>query len=529
MSGGATMEDGTMTSLRHIVLDGQTLDYATLAALAAGARITLSPQGLERAGASARDLALAIARGTMVYGTTTGVGAMKDTIWDAAAQVCFAAGMPLAHSIGIGPALPTQQVRLAMALRINTALSGTVGCSPQLLQAMAAMLNADIVPLVRGYGSVGCADIGLMGQIAAAMSGSGEVSCGGEIRPAAEALAMAGLQPFPLVARDALAVISVNCVAIAGAVLALRETAQVLRQMMVGALLSSAVTGTSLTPWRAAVEVGSPYEAETGRWFLQAAGEGWTISKRIHDPLSLRMTAQIFGAVLEATMRAGSDVLAAATRSDDNPVIVENEVLTSGASLPLGIALSLQSLQLALAHLSRNVVNRAILTVNGAMGALPVNLVAPGAVATGFGPALKLTGEQGARVMALSYPVSAQNLVLAGGMEDEATFLPLIVERLHQQLDALRILAATEAMFATQAGDLAATTLPPLAAALHREVRGIAPMLQQDRFLTHEIERVQHWIFSDDIAAGMRALAPCEILDTQFALNFATAQMETPE
>ena len=102
----------------------------------------------------------------------------------------------------------------------------------------------------------------------------------------------------------------------------------------------------------------------------------------------------------------------------------------AGGSLPLDVTIFLQTAQLAVAHAARNSFNRCVLLGNGARRDLPINLVPKGAIATGFGPVIKLAGELFARVLSMSNPVSAQAMVVAAGLEDEAAFLPLVVERL---------------------------------------------------------------------------------------------------
>ena len=120
-------------------------------------------------------------------------------------------------------------------------------------------------------------------------------------------------------------------------------------------------------------------------------------------------------------------------------------MLTSGGSLPLDVTVFLQTAQLGLAHAARNSFNRCVLLGNGVRRDLPINLVPPGAIATGFGPIIKLAGELFARVLSMANPISANSLVVAGGIEDEAAFLPLVVERFERQVRALRRLAALEA------------------------------------------------------------------------------------
>ena len=77
--------------------------------------------------------------------------------------------------------------------------------------------------MVRRTGSIGCADIGLMGQIGAVLTGVGEAYYQNRRLPAEAALAEAGLKPAHLKPRDSLASISVNAVGYAAAAEAVRD------------------------------------------------------------------------------------------------------------------------------------------------------------------------------------------------------------------------------------------------------------------------------------------------------------------
>ncbi|MGO8189825.1 histidine ammonia-lyase, partial [Rhizobium leguminosarum] len=89
----------------------------------------------------------------------------------------------------------------------------------------------------------------------------------------------------------------------------------------------------------------------------------------------------------------GHKILAATGRSDDNPFVVEVRVMTSGGSLPLDVTILLESASLCMAHAARNAFNRCVILGNGQRRYLPVNLLPPGRIATGFGPIIKLAGD----------------------------------------------------------------------------------------------------------------------------------------
>ena len=70
--------------------------------------------------------------------------------------------------------------------------------------AYAAMLSAGITPVVHEYGSLGCSgDLAPLAHCALAAIGEGEVrDSSGTLRPAADALAAAGIEPVVLAEKE---------------------------------------------------------------------------------------------------------------------------------------------------------------------------------------------------------------------------------------------------------------------------------------------------------------------------------------
>ncbi len=231
------------------------------------------------------------------------------------------------------------------------------------------------------------------------------------------------------------------------------------------------------------------------------------------------MIAQVFGAVIENLLSTGHKILAATGRSDDNPVVVEGRVMTSGGSLPLDVTILLESAALCMAHAARNAFNRCVILGNGQRRDLPVNLVPPGRIATGFGPIIKLAGEIFSRVLSMSNPVSAQSLVVAAGLEDEAAFLPLVIERFERQMRALRRLAALEALLAAQAIDILGDQPKGVAGMLYDVVRNHADFYTVDRPLSAEVEAIEEDLGADAFISKLIAEVPIASFDDFFALG----------
>ncbi|MCC6737228.1 MAG: aromatic amino acid lyase [Bauldia sp.] len=504
-----------------ITLDGSPISFATLARIGAGyAGIAVDPAGMARCAAGRHALEAVISSGRAVYGATTGVGAMKDREFRPEELDRFSAGLVRAHHFGTGEPFSADVVRMAMAMRVNTAMSGMVGCSTELVDAYLGLLRENVTPIVRRTGSIGCADIGLMGQIGAVIAGVGEAIHGGRRMTAEGALSAAGLRPLAMAPKDSLASIRINAIGYSASASALRAAAGAVRMLFATAVATAAAMGASRDPWEAAMYVGTPHERIAGAWLSAAASSfEWPDGTHIQDPLSLRMMAQVFAMVSDSLTAAGRTVVAATSRLDDNPVVIGNRVLTSGGSLPLDVAVAVQTVSLALAHAARNSFNRCVLIGNGGRRGLPINLVAPGAIATGFGPIIKLAGELFARVLTMAQPISAQSLVVAGGLEDEAAFLPLIVERLERQVDAIRRMAALEALLAAQAMDILGDRPEGVVAMVYRAARLHAAFLIEDRPLSADVEAIEAALASDAMVTELLTLAPMPEIDIFFALD----------
>jgi histidine ammonia-lyase len=511
----------TLHPVTTVLLDAKPLDFAVLDAIGSGAvPVTISPAGMARVREGRRGLEAAIVRGETIYGANTGVGAMKDTDWSDDELGQFNLGLVHAHHFGTGAPFPIPTVRKAIAIRINTALTGYSGCSPQLVEAFATLLDRDVIPVVRRTGSIGCADIGLMGQIGSVLTGVGEVYYRGLRRRTADVFAELGMVPIKLAPRDALASLSVNGVGYAASAVAVRDAARVLRVLMATALMSSATLGAARAPWRSVMTVGCATQSKVGRWLTETSADWrWNDASHVQDPLSLRMLPQIFGVAIAEISRIGEVILKATGRSDDNPVVVEGEVLTSGGSLPLEVAIAMQAGQLVIAHVARNVFNRCVLLANGGRRDLPVNLVPGGAVATGFGPALKLVGDLYMRVTSMTAALSPQSLVVAGGIEDEAAFLPLIVERFERQVEALKRMAALEAMFAAQGNEILGDRPEGIAGLLQEVTRHHSAFYRSDRPLSSEVEALEDDLAAQNTLARIVAEAPLEGFDSFFAFS----------
>ena len=83
-----------------------------------------------------------------VYGVSTGFGALATKHIPAESRAQLQRSLIRSHAAGHGDPVEPEVVRALIALRLKTLASGRTGVRPEVGQAMAALLNAGITPVV---------------------------------------------------------------------------------------------------------------------------------------------------------------------------------------------------------------------------------------------------------------------------------------------------------------------------------------------------------------------------------------------
>ncbi|MEO5812186.1 MAG: aromatic amino acid lyase [Rhodanobacter sp.] len=208
-----------------ILLDGNSLTRAQMIAVARhGASVALDAAGLVQVQRAADFLADKVSCGEPTYGVTTGFGSNADKLLGAhRVRDELPGGNPqqhvdgtlleelqhnliITHAVCVGKPFSADVVRAMLVIRINTLMRGHSGIRVSTLEALAALLNAGIVPVVPEKGSVGASgDLAPLSHLAIVLLGGGEAFYLGERMTGAEALKRAGLTPVRLSFKEGLA------------------------------------------------------------------------------------------------------------------------------------------------------------------------------------------------------------------------------------------------------------------------------------------------------------------------------------
>ncbi|TAL73957.1 MAG: aromatic amino acid lyase [Rhodanobacter sp.] len=230
-----------------IVLDGSSLTRLQLVAVAReGAQVALDQAQLVHVRRAADFLAEKVNCGEPTYGVTTGFGSNADKLLGAhRVRDELPGGNPHAaegtlleelqhnlittHAVCVGKPFAPDVVRAMLCIRINTLMRGHSGIRVETLEALVAMLNAGIVPVVPEKGSVGASgDLAPLSHLAIVLLGGGEAFWQGERLPGAEALKRAGLTPIRLSFKEGLALNNGTAQMLATGSLALHDLGKLL-------------------------------------------------------------------------------------------------------------------------------------------------------------------------------------------------------------------------------------------------------------------------------------------------------------
>jgi histidine ammonia-lyase len=240
-----------------ILLDGASLTRQQVGAIATGqAMIGLAPDQLKRVQRTADFLAAQVQRGEPIYGVNTGFGSNADKLLGAhRARDELPGGNPeardgtlmeelqhnlvITHAVCVGKPLAADVVRAMLAIRVNTLMRGHSGIRVSTLQALAELLNHDVIPVIPEKGSVGASgDLAPLSHLANVLLGQGEAFHQGVRMSGADALKRAGLQPVRLSFKEGLALNNGTTQMLATAVLALDR----LESLLATADLAAAMT-----------------------------------------------------------------------------------------------------------------------------------------------------------------------------------------------------------------------------------------------------------------------------------------------
>ena len=451
------------------------------------------------------------------YGVSTGFGALATRHIPVAQRAQLQRSLIRSHAAGSGPEVEREVVRALMLLRLSTLATGRTGVRAGTAEAYAAMLDAGITPTVHEYGSLGCSgDLAPLSSIALALTGEGTVrDAAGVLRPAADALADAGLAPVQLAEKEGLALVNGTDGMLGMLVLALADlrrlltTADVAAAMSVEALLGTdAVFAADLQGLRP--HPGQAASATNLRALL--AGSGVMASHRgpgctrVQDAYSLRCAPQVHGAARDTVAHAAGVAERELAAAIDNPVVtVDGRVESNGNfhGAPVGYVLDFLAIAVAdVASMSERRTDR-FLDAARSHG-LPPFLAHDAGVDSGHMIAQYTAAGIVSELKRLAVPASVDSIPSSAMQEDHVSMGWAAARKLRRAVDGLTRVLAVEVLTAARALDLRAPLQPAVPTGAVRDAVRAAgvPGPGPDRHLAPEVEAVVDLVQSGAVLAA---------------------------
>jgi histidine ammonia-lyase len=476
-----------------------------------GARVSLGGEARDRIAASRRHVEGIIGEERLVYGVTTGFGALATTHIPTPERRELQHSLLRSHAAGMGPFVEPEVVRAMMVIRANTLAMGFSGVSVELVEALVALLNEGVIPAVPEHGSLGASgDLAPLAHVGLCLTGEGWALEEGEPASAQRALERAGLSPVRLQTKEGLALINGTDGMLGMLILALEdlrlllETADVTTAMSVEALL-----GTDRV-FREELHAVRPHPGQLlSARNLHRLLEGSPIvashrdsTHLVQDAYSLRCAPQVYGAARDTREFARAIAERELLSTTDNPVVLpDGSVESTGNFHGEPLAFALDFLAIAASEVGAITERRIDRMLDPARSqGLPPFLSPRAGTNSGFMISHYAAASLAEENRRLAVPASVGSLPTSAMQEDHNSLGWSAGRKLRRVLENLTRILAVEALCAAQAVELRAPLRPGAAtSAVLTRIRREVPFMEEDHFMAPDLKIAEELVRSGEL------------------------------
>ena len=470
--------------------------------------VTLGAQARARVQTSSDTVAAAVAQNRVSYGITTGFGAFANRQIPADKVKALQLNLVRSHSCGVGEPLSPTLTRRVLLLKANSLALGCSGIRPLVLDALLALLNHDVLPLIPGRGSVGASgDLAPLAHLTLALIGEGEARHGERSLAGADVPKAAGIQPLVLEAKEGLALLNGTQLSTALAAEGALQAQNLLESaVVVGALTTEALAG-SYTPFDARIHDARGLRGQTRVATLfrrlltdSEIHRSHENCDRVQDPYAVRCMPQVFGAVDDTIEHARTVVEAECNGVSDNPLIFGEDILSGGNfhAAPLGYVSDF--LAIAVTDLAAMSERRTDLLDRRVNPNLNMFLTSEPGVESGFMIAHVTAAALASENKTLAHPASVDTIPTSAGQEDHVSMAPWAGFKLLRICENAAQILAIELLAAAHAIDC----IRPLRStsaleAVHAAVRRLVPFDPKDHRLDRDIAALARFLRTGEL------------------------------
>ena len=488
-------------------------------------QVQLDPACRDAIRASARLVQRSADGDAPIYGVNTGFGKLANRRIARDDLATLQLKLLRSHAVGVGERLPERVVRLILLLKAASLARGYSGVREEVVDALLALYNRGVVPVVPAQGSVGASgDLAPLAHLSLVLVGEGEACWEGRPMPAAQALQRAGLEPLELAPKEGLALINGTQVSTALALDALLAADRLFEAAVIAGSLTLDAARGSDAPFDPRIHAvrGQPGQVDCAAAY-RAILAGSEIRRshlegddRVQDPYCLRCQPQVMGACLDQMRYAAQVLEREANAVTDNPLVFAREggMLSGGNFHAEPVALAADALAVAIAEIGAIAERRVAMLIDSVISRLPPFLAAEPGLNSGFMIVHVTAAALASENKSLAHPASVDSLPTSANQEDHVSMATFAARRLGPMLKNTAHIVAIELLAAAQGIEF----LRPLASSpalenVLRLVRSVSPAMNGDRSLARDIEAVHHLVAAGDVGyATERAIAELHAL-----------------
>lgn len=513
--------EAEITEDTEMLIDGHALTIAETVAIARNVRrplVQIAATAEDRMNSTLglkRDM---LAAGKAIYGVTAGFGDSnaRQIHPDKAAEL--QENLLRFLNCGSGAPATPDVIRATMLVRANCLARGYSAVRPQVVELLLGCLNHDILPVIPERGSVGASgDLVPLSYLARTLIGEGMVWHRGTRRPAADALAAAGLAPLTLEAKEGLALVNGTSFMSAFAVLAAHDAAELASVAELCTAMASQVLGGNpghfadflfqQKPHRGVVRSASAIRAFLGQMTQEydygtvCSRTGYRqLSHPLQDRYSIRCAPHVIGALRDTVTWAAEMLTVEINSSNDNPLFDDTTgtVLNGGNFYGSHVGQAMDSLKIAVASVGDLLERQLELVVDEKFNnGLTPNLIPR------LGPAdweaglhhgfkgMQLTASAlVAEALRWTTPATSFSRSTEAHNQDKVSMGTIAARDARSVVGLVQEVAAVHLLSLCQAADLRGLDcLSPVTAAAHQFVRKLSDFLDRDRPLEADLAR----------------------------------------
>lgn len=492
-----------------IIIDGESLKIDDVIKVARYKdRIELSASSKSKIMTSRKHLDNILRSEKIVYGISTGFGALKNVFISSKDRKQLQRNLVLSHAAGVGEFLSEEIVRAAILLRINSFAKGYSGVRLLLVEKLIEMLNKDVYPAVPSKGSVGASgDLVPLSHIALVLIGEGKVFQNNKIIDSMVYFKQNNIKTITLMEKEGLSLINGTQIMSAIASLVCYDATRLFKIADIACSLTIEALKCSLEPFDLRYLNLRPYNgqnevAQNVLMLTEKSCYNKTMSNDIQDAYSIRCIPQVHGASRDMLKQIKAMLQVEINSVTDNPIILPDngEVLCGGNFHGQPIALSMDTLKIAIAEIGSISECRLSRMLDKNCSKLPGFLTRN----PGLNSGLMITQYTAASLVSenkvLAHPASVDSIPTSANQEDHVSMGTIAARQAQDILSNVQYIIAIEILAAVQGIDLMSSNeLGKGSQVSYDYIRKYVRYVNEDRILSIDIETIINMIRTDSL------------------------------